>query len=314
MNYGAASILSRFRSCHGSIELFALEGREALNLLASNPLAGFCLAVNGEFTKQAKLWPLSAARTMMTKPQRDILAWLGFRPATEAVAKIGRKCVPESLSLDRCLRLRRTVSHDRHRHLLAHLSRVNAGVIALVSERDQQPLLTPRLLSEVAESPIEDTRAECSAFLADIRQMWREVRRDERLPALMSLNRVRALHDELIKEINRKGVRWFRGRIYPPPPLPGITTNDLIVTPITNVDDLQALGRAQHNCVASYARRVLSGNTYIYRVTAGGGHVCTLCLVKARNGFWRVAEFRGVCNRPAPPETISPLHRWCSVA
>jgi hypothetical protein len=144
--------------------------------------------------------------------------------------------------------------------------------------------------------------------------MWREVRQGETLSMLSSVRRVRDLHDELIQEINRRGVRWVRGRIYPPPPLPGITTNDLIVTPITNVDELQKLGRAQHNCVASYARRVLAGNNYIYRVTTGNGHVCTLCLVKAANGLWRVAEFRGVCNRPAPAEAIRPLHRWLATA
>jgi hypothetical protein len=186
---------------------------------------------------------------------------------------------------------------------------VNAGVIALISDRAILLRLKPNLLREVAEDPVEDTRPESARVLTDISEMWREVRRGEALPVLSSTCQARRLHDELVREINRHGIRWTRRHIYPPPPIPGMTLGDTRITPITTVDDLQAQGRAQHNCVASYARRVLAGNTYIYRVTVRGD-VCTLAISRSLDGFWRVSELRGVCNRPAPGKAIHAVQQW----
>jgi hypothetical protein len=47
------------------------------------------------------------------------------------------------------------------------------------------------------------------------------------------------------------------------PPLPGIPGK---IEPIASASELVDEGEEQGNCVASYAARVRSGNTFIYRV------------------------------------------------
>lgn len=303
-------IIAQYVDCHGRIELFAQQGPEALELLASSPLLGFCLAVNDRFRKGARTWPMAAARQYMARPQREILDWLGFTPATEAVAKIARKCEPSSLTVGRCFRLQKAITDDHVREMLAHLPRINAGVIGLVSDRDLQPLLTPKFLGEVACDPTENRDDAVVGLVTDIRRMHRLVHRQEPLPALVSLRRAKMLHDKLIVELNHRRPRPLRCGEFPTPPVLGVARDDLIISPIATVDELRALGRAQHNCVASYASRVKRGKDFIYRVVAEDGETYTLCLSKTRDGRWPVSEFKGLCNRPAPHSVLQEVNRW----
>jgi hypothetical protein len=302
-------IIKRFKSAQGSLQLFLREGKPAIELLTANPLAGFCLALNADIKQPAELSPLSAAHAYVTKPQREILAWLGFTPATEAVAKIGRKCVPESLSIARCRGLRQALRHEDVRQMLAHLPRINAGVMGLVSNRMLLPYLTPQLLLEVANNATEDTRSDYAQLLTDIYELEVELCHEAPTQKCSSKNEMRTLHQKLIEEIVRSGGRYYKQRIFPSPPLLGVTTNDLTIMPITKIGELQALGREQHNCVAAYARRISSGECYIYRV-AMKNSVCTLCITQKDGGAWQISELESVCNKPAPEEVVHVVQQW----
>jgi len=303
-----AAVVNRFRACRGSLELFAFEGKAAQELLESNPLAGFCLAVNDQFRPPPPVCPLAAAAHMLWKPQREILAWLGF-PGTEAVAKLGRKCLPESLTLHRCLRLRRSLRDETVRSLLAHLPRINGGVMDLITRRDGTRNVTPQLLAEVAQNRQEDGIETSAVLLEDARRMARLLRRQQELERIRTRQQLRELHDEMVHDYMQRRQTRAAQQLFPPPPIPGKTTEAGSIIPITTREQLVKLGREQHNCVASYASQILHGRVYIYRVTCGT-EVCTLSLEWHKDGRWELQQIKTVCNREPSLAATALVEDW----
>ncbi len=93
---------------YSAISLFSKEGPAATELLRSNPLAGFCLATRSHFRHLTAI-DQNNIRAALGHPEREILSWFGFCPSSEAIAKIGRKCLPEALTTVRALQLRRVL-------------------------------------------------------------------------------------------------------------------------------------------------------------------------------------------------------------
>ena len=304
-----SSIVDKFISSEGFVELFATEGQPALELLASNPLAGFCLAQNQIFHKPVDQWPLAAARDQMQKPQREILGWLGFKPATEAVAKIGRKCLPEALTLERSLQLRRILVEDDTREMLAHLRRITGGVIELLASRQLRAAVAPQLLHSVADSDAEISTAETATLLRDTLKMRSMLRRRDPLSPFRSRNRILELHDELTADLNAQGKTHHSGQVFPTPPILGWQRAGEQIVPIRTPEALQALGREQRNCVASYRDKVSNGSVFIFRV-AVQGEVCTLSLIKNNQGGYKVSEFKAACNGEPGALAQFVVRRW----
>ena len=307
-----SSIVEKFIADEGVVESFSGTGQLALELLASNPLVGFCLAHNRIFHKPASLQPLIAARSQLQKPQREILSWLGFKPATEAVAKVGRKCVPESLTLERALQLRRILVDDETRGLLAHLHRINAGVIELVASRQLSSAITPQLLNAVASNDDEVTNADTAMLLRDILRMRSMVRyKKDPLRPFHSKHRIVKEHDRLSTELYERGMSSQTRLIFPHHPIGGWQRPGEQITPIHSSDALLALGREQHNCVASYQDAILGGKIYIYRVEVQG-EVCTLSIVDKGNKTYEIGELKAAYNAQPSELTQFVVRRWLS--
>ena len=82
----------------------------------------------------------------------------------------------------------------------------------------------------------------------------------EKCDSLQSLKR---LHDEWTGILNRKARSVNDEKIvFPKAPVKG---NDMII-PIMNLADLREEGAFMHHCVGSYARRLLMGDSYIFKV------------------------------------------------
>ena len=288
-------------------------GKEAVELLTANPLAGYCLAINEQIKQPAVLFPHSATQDLMAKPQRAIFAWLGFTPATEALAKVGRKCIPEALNIERCQRLLRTWRLAEVRELLAHVPRINAGVLALVSQREILPYLTPQLLLEVANNRAEELHPECVEWLIDLRDKQFELGQESRAPKCTSVAQIRVLRQRLGTEIIRCGGRIHRGLAFPAAPLPELNTKTLSITPITTIGGLRGLGEIQHNCVATYALSVTNGKRYVYKVTMNG-KAYTLCLAIDPYCMWQVFELKGMSNCSAPSAVVQAVQQWLQTA
>ena len=79
--------------------------------------------------------------------------------------------------------------------------------------------------------------------------------------------------------------------------------------PIRDAEALYALGRQQHNCVASYKDLIVEGSVYIYRVTVGA-EVSTLSLAENHCGGCVIDELKTVCNLSVSKQTRLVVDRW----
>jgi hypothetical protein len=205
--------------------------------------------------------------------------------------------------------LRAAVKSETNRHLLAHLPRINAGVIDLVARRELQPHVTPQLLAEIAQNQTEDEGAPTAPLLTETHRMARTLRRRAPVVRVRSRQQLREVHDELVQELNRRQPVRPAPRPFPEPPVPGVTSTTLTITPITTVAELEALGRDQHNCVATYATPIRRREVYIYRVTRGD-EVCTLAIAPSSLDDWTVQQLKAVCNQEPSASTERAVRLW----
>jgi len=88
--------------------------------------------------------------------------------------------------------------------------------------------------------------------------------------------------------------------------LPGIPGR---IEPITSAAELVNEGEAQRNCVASYANRVHSGSTFIYRVLHP--QRATLSVVRGKSfDQWEVGELEARFNTDVSDETEDFVQAW----
>lgn len=300
--------IESFRQARGTLSLFVSEGKACSELLRSNPLAGFCLALNDQFLQPATIAPLATARELVDKPQREILGWLGFRPATEAVAKIGRKCVPCSLNVERCRRFRPALADLAMREMLAHVPRINAGVMALVSAAELRSYLTPSLLSEIAGRNDEDNTESTAETLLDVHEMRAVVRLGEQPPRFTSRQQIMDAHTTLIQELNRPGTLRVNPQAFPPPPFPAHRAGDIQIVPLTSPSALQLFERELRILISAYAEVIREGDAYIYRALIHGEQ-CAVTLIRGLDNYWRVSQLMGYNNRPVN-RADAVVHQW----
>ncbi len=290
-----------------------------LNLLArcpgtdelhhSNPAICYMLASNWVFRKPAVKQPMRAARSLVRRPQRQILDWLGF-PATEAVRKILAKINPESLSVNNLLYLRTALADQGICKLLSHLPTINTGVLFLVNSKATSPSITPRLLAEVAADPKQASEATTYRTLCDTLNMA-GMTGDTSCPQLFgTIPRLIKVHDRLTERLNTMfdngpGIlQEIRGvpQTLPDPPFPGTET----ITPITTTRGLFEEGKNMHHCVGSYARMVADRRLYVYRVTSP---VRATAAIYLKDDQWIILQTTGPRNVNIPDNVIETIRK-----
>jgi PcfJ-like protein len=80
------------------------------------------------------------------------------------------------------------------------------------------------------------------------------------------------------------------------------------MVPITNSKELTDEGRAMHNCVATYADKIIRGSVYIYSLRKGDQRIATIELRREASGRVVFGQIRGPCN--APVKTSPGIFRW----
>ncbi len=297
----AAVVLFPKRQWH-MLSFLARCGNAARDLTATNPALAFALASNWVFHAPAVQRPMRSARTLASKKQRHILAWLGF-PGSESARKILAKLRHAALTIPGLLYLRQAMSDPRACKLMAHVPWINPGVLRMVTDPQLLPYVTPVLLEEVASNPMENCYPNAAYLLRDILYMLQEVLPIAVLARPMrSLEALRKTHEDLVGDLNTRN--YPRVNIaFPEPPLPGDDT----IIPITTARELAEEGRMQHNCVASYARRVQGNQCYIYRVLSP--ERCTLALTR-RGNTWMFSEVKRVWNQEPSAATMRVIAGW----
>jgi hypothetical protein len=202
------------------------------------------------------------------------------------------------------LALRAALADPPATKLLAHLPRVNAGVLGLVGNAPLRPAVTPRLLAEVAASAREKYRAEAARLLADTFGMLRYIPDHRVPPRYETVDRLREVHRELSVEFSKARPHRLRAYRLPRPPLPG--TRDIV--PLATPGDLIEEGEVQSNCVATYIPMVAARELFVYRVLRP--ERATLSIVRGPDGEWEVDQLALSENREPSRATIGAVRRW----
>lgn len=284
------------------LRLFRAQER-ALELAALNPALCFALGNYRSFADATGLATREDALDVAGKRQRDIAGWLGF-PATDAAARILAKLAPESASVELLRPLRAALREPGTIKALAHLPRLNAGVTAIVVDRELAEASTAALLTEIAECPLEKYRAHAAEMLGGTLAMLRTVHPDRGTPKVQSMARLRAIHEEISKDFLKQMGPGLKGDRLPRPPLAGTAQ----ILPIRTVAELVEEGREQSNCVATYAECVQRRDLFIYRVLKPERATLSICRNPA--GDWEIDELKGRGNQAVSEQTWRLVERW----
>lgn len=269
----------------------------ALDLSRSNPALAYALASNWIFHKPAVTRPWRAAQTLVKQKQRVIMKWLNF-PPTESVRRILARIPPESVSVVNLFNLRGTLQHQEIARKLAHVRRINSGVLRIFTDIQHHSLASPRLLNAIGEDQEQDVNyPPVLQVLKDIRRMSRLMNRDyaARFRNIHTLGQLCAFHDELALLLPQDQAynRLMLTEEMPPPPFVGTDS----IVPIRTWHELKCEGTEMSNCVFSYINRVSNGMEYIYRVLAPVRG--TLSIHRTLQG-WRPAQFKKASNKKVP--------------
>ena len=294
-----AKAVERFPSEQWSVLQLLKGDSRAIDLVATDPAIAFLLAHHfiGRYAGRHDLPSFSQVK------QRVLAQRFGFSD-TEAVVNILKKVPPESVSLQRLGRLRVALGDPDIQKILSHLDVVNAGVIELVGDPECWRQSSPRLLRDVSEHLVEKYRADTAESLHQILVMQQTVGQQRTSP-FQSRDQLLRVHDELALEFCRQAPAAIQACVFPRPPLPGVTN---CIVPLRTPAELVAEGETQCNCVASYAKRVEGGDTFIYRVFSP--ERATLSIVRGEDGTWERGELQAAGNTPVSPKTIRVVDAW----
>jgi hypothetical protein len=122
-------------------------------------------------------------------------------------------------------------------------------------------------------------------------------------PTMAALNALHNRWTERLNEQNIKAAQSDEDVLFPSPPING---NDDI-QPIASLYELRKEGVTMHHCVASYAKRVLNGQSYIYRVLKPERATLEL---QNRGNYWILGQLRCIINKQPAEETKSKVVEW----
>jgi hypothetical protein len=318
--------------------LLALLQKEAAfrDLAAANLTLAYALANNHEMRGTAiGTSALQAIRYSHGK-QRTILGFLGF-PSQESVVNLFKKILPESAT-PTVLRLLRVALADGEvpLKLLNHLSEISAGALILASEPKLAGLITTDLVAEVAASEEERYEARAVTVLMDILRMRKEVGMNRTLPPIHSLARAKAVHDEMLLELQafearlalearraaREEQRLARALrvaqlqkamksrpkavfLFPDPPIPGNKN----ILPLRSGAELRLEGLSQKHCVSAYTDEVLGGRKFIYKMLKPERATIEVARADLKSD-WFLRQIRIKCNKTPQGATIRAAYQW----
>ena len=297
-----AAAAERFSSRQWAVLRMVQEREEALDIVEQNSALGFCVANLGKFrTLFGNLG--RQAGELSRRPQREILAWLGF-PDSQAWVNVFGKILPETITVERALALRKVSKDTELIKRLAHVTSINTGLLAIAVRPRLLADLSPALLNEVAASEAERLQASALRLLEDILEAWRYM--DQR-PRLGGIKTLAALHQrslEANEDVQRYVEMQQKRFLFPAPPFPG--TADII--PLTDGKELLEEGRQQRNCVGGYGERVARGEVFIYRILAP--ERATLAIEPSAGGGYEIQQLKRACNQPVAQATLQSVQRW----
>ena len=137
-----AACTEPFRALQWRLLLLFRTESLALEVCRSNPALVFCLANANILAEKRSLAHIDFAAREVLRKQRDIMPTFGL-PGTPAAVKATARILRESVSYESMMQWRKLLADESAARMLAHLPRINAGVIALLSDPKLRAMITP---------------------------------------------------------------------------------------------------------------------------------------------------------------------------
>jgi hypothetical protein len=268
------------------------------DLLVANACLAFMLASAPSFEpRPGRAHPAWASRPY--GPQKGLLGQLGF-PPTEQMRRVVQKVVHSTVSVPRLLSLRAALRADsKVLSRLSHVDRINANVLVAAAGAGLQ--VAPSLYAQLADASQDDPTAPLGNAISDTIRGWRLLHPRGALPTFTRVAHIQRLHEQVVEDLKHYTGR-ARAADFPAGP-PGTEA----IVPLLSTADLILEGRAQHNCVASYASLARRGQVALYRVLAP--ERATLSLSR-QGGRWWISELKGPCNAKVSHHTRDAVRQW----
>jgi hypothetical protein len=289
--------------------------KPATDLLDSSPVLAFLLANHRRFALMMREPERrQEAARLLAGPQRQLLAYMNV-PATKSMIGILRKVDLAAAGPDMLEQIAAAMRDATASRRLQHVRAVNQGVLGLVRDRRLLPLVTPRLLDEVAARRREKQVPITASRLKEIVEMTARCRRPVPLPAFRSCDQIDEVYEDLARRLpavipvaTASAPAGPPPPPFPPPPIAG--TRDIM--PITTAKELTEEGDTQHHCARFLANGVQKGGLYVYKVLRP--ERATVAIARTASGDWQVVELRLACNRKVSEETEDAVRAWLSAA
>ncbi len=297
-----AQAAERFPARQWAVLRMVQEREAAADLLEQNPALGFCAANLGKFRTLFGNLGIQAAE-LSRRPQREVLAWLGF-PDTQAWVNIVRKIRPETVTVERVLALRAVSVVPEVTQRLAHVPAINTGLLELANQPNLLAQVSPAVLNEIATAEEERLQASAVRLVEDMVRELERMGRRPRLASLKTLANLRQRSHEVAEEFQQHVDVMRSAGNFLEPPVPGSAD----IVPLTDAGQLLEEGRAQRNCVGGYTSRVVGGKVFVYRVLKP--ERATLSLRLGADGGWEIEQLLRACNQPVSPATAQSVRLW----
>ena len=301
-----AKALEPFRVRQWMMLLMMYYDQGSIDLAHSNPALAFLLAqhLDGDIEK---IKSLQCSRMR----QRDILTMLGY-PGTRAAVKVVSKIRPSSITTDnwRSIVSMLGIELAKEKSPLGHVSNINLGLMEIAVDPVASSAAGPKLLEGVAKDHREKYRGRVVHMIRSALEMQEDLQTERKVTFFHDLQRLYDVHERVtgqykrrVKQLNDAELAAISGT-FDDPPFPGVEGK---IEPLTCPRDLVDEGEIQNNCVASYARKMMTGKLYVYRVM--GPDRCTLSIVKKKHG-WEIGELEGKYNVAASKQTEKMVKDW----
>jgi len=242
----------------------AARSAAAADLLRQNPLLLWLLAD----TVRTQHWTATETDRVLRTQHRNILERLtGVR--SKSALQILHKIQLLKGSKHELALIRKIIRAERLRRPLVHLPSLSVCGLAALERYPQ--FSGSQVLQNVFRQNFSRP-ADALETIAKIKPVWDDARlvaevlgigdADLALKRCSTLTDIQRLHDRWTQRLNRRSHLLDNGRkTFPPPPLPGNTD----IHPIQSEEDLYLEGRLLHHCVGTYANKIHSGTSYLYR-------------------------------------------------
>lgn len=296
---------------------------EMLELLQSNPMLAWLLA---DAITERQI-PLSEAKQWIFRKRKDILQFVGGTGSESGVRVLSKiKMVLDSTTESpgdershlNLIELKKLIRNDQLMLALRSIKIIPLPEVADLNTYPDLPLwlLTWRINADefYCSTPPENGKAVVRDLWDDTLSLGERLAIKDRLSRLKkcdSISSLRNLHDTWSREYTtekrtamlRNLTASYGTNKFPLPLAPGCDG----IVPITTIEELFAEGEEMHNCVASYAEKIMDGNSSIYKVLAP--ERATLEIASENNRLLNL-QLKTFCNGEPTEATSLFVEKW----